>query len=64
MTKRNNNNRKFRGCGFDKLTIENVERKQQRTNKIPNIAYFVLGYFDKTKKLTLHPTKGYRLQSI
>ena len=46
--------------GFHKLKILEVEKTD---GKIPKVMAFVLDYFDKSKKLTLHPTKGYRLEN-
>ncbi len=52
---------RLKSKGFHKLNVVEVEKTE---GKFPKVMAFVLEYFDKSKKLTLHPTKGYRLERV
>jgi hypothetical protein len=60
---------RLKGLGFHELKIIETKfgkdrKKEHPTRGWSKISEFVLDYHDEKKKLTLHPTKGYRLQSI
>jgi hypothetical protein len=49
---------------FYELPFKDIEFGKAKRNGVPKISAIVLQYPDPKKKLLLHPTKGYRLQSI
>ena len=55
---------RLKNQGFHELEIIETKLGQKRRNGLPKVSEFVLDYPDKAKRLTLRPTKGYKLERI
>ena len=49
---------------FHELPFKDIEFGQTRPNGVSKISRIIFEYPSPNKKLPLHPTKGFRLQSI